>query len=89
MPQNYIVFSKSFEKQFKTLPEKTKARFYARLQLFEQNPLDPILGNHSLKGKYLGYRSIDIRGDLRALYTQQGDQIIIFAFIGTHSQLYG
>ncbi len=52
------------------------------------NPFDITLRNHALKGKYLGYRSIDISGDVRALYTVKGNVIILFAFIGTHSQLY-
>ena len=32
---------------------------------------------------------MNVNGDLRALYVKQGDQIIIFALIGTHSSLYG
>jgi addiction module RelE/StbE family toxin len=56
--------------------------------LFEDNPYNPQLANHGLKGKYLGYRSISIGSDLRALYTIRGDTIILFAFIGSHSQLY-
>ena len=52
------------------------------------NPFDITLRNHALKGKYLGYRSIDVTGDVRLLYKQQNGDIYIFAFIGTHSQLY-
>jgi len=33
-------------------------------------------------------RDIDVTGDVRALYTVKGDIVIIFGFIGTHSQLY-
>jgi len=83
-----LQFTKSFEKQFKKLPEKSKQKFYNRLKLFEDNPYNPQLANHGLKGKYLGYRSISIGSDLRALYTIRGDTIILFAFIGSHSQLY-
>ena len=36
----------------------------------------------------LGYWSINITGDVRAIYRQHGDTIIIFVLIGTHSQLY-
>ncbi len=81
-------FSKTFEKQFKKLPEKPKKNLNARLLLFDQNPYDPILRNHGLKGKYLGYRSIDIENDLRALYTIKNGKIYLFSFIGSHSQLY-
>lgn len=89
MSYHAIEFSRNFEKQFKKLPEKDKQKFYLRLKIFKQDPFNPVLDNHGLKGKYLGYRSIDIKGDLRALYTIKGNKIVIFGFIGTHSQLYG
>ena len=88
MPYDKIDFTKYFIKQFRKLPAQQQNKFYERLELFKLNPYDRRLRNHSLRGKYLGYRSIDIAGDLRALYYQDGERIIIFAFIGTHSQLY-
>lgn len=84
-----IDFTKSFTKQFKVLRKNQKDRFYERLELFQKNPHDKVLRDHALKGKYVGYRSIDIEGDLRALYYVDGDVLVIFAFIGTHSKLYG
>ncbi len=83
-----IEFTKSFEKQFKVLKPSQKNRFYERLEIFKKNPYEKVLRDHALKGKYLGYRSIDISGDIRALYMIKGDTIIIFGFIGSHSQLY-
>ena len=83
-----IEFTRSFEKQFKKLKPSQKERFYDRLHIFEQDPYARGLRNHALKGKYVGYRSIDIAGDLRALYYIDGEKIVIFAFIGGHSQLY-
>jgi mRNA-degrading endonuclease YafQ of YafQ-DinJ toxin-antitoxin module len=38
-----------------------------------------------------GYRSINVTGDWRALYSEQqqnGKEIIVFEMLGTHSQLY-
>ena len=83
-----IQTTKGFDKQYSKLNEKIKKRFKNRIELFSTNPFDISLRNHALKGKYLGYRSIDISGDVRALYTVKADSIIIFGFIGTHSQLY-
>jgi YafQ family addiction module toxin component len=88
MLYHQIQFSKNFTKQFKKLRTNQQERFYERLTLFKKNPHDKTLRDHALKGKYQGYRSIDIEGDLRALYYVKGDTIIIFGFIGTHSQLY-
>jgi len=83
-----IKTTKSFDRQYAKLNIKIKTSFKARVEVFRTNPFDATLRNHALKGKYLGYRSIDITGDVRALYTVKGDTIIIFGFVGTHSQLY-
>jgi addiction module RelE/StbE family toxin len=83
-----IETTRAFDRQYAKLNIKVKTSFKKRLELFKANPFDISLRNHSLKGKYLGYRSIDVTGDVRALYTTQGDTIIIFGFTGTHSQLY-
>lgn len=83
-----IETTRAFDKQYAKLNDKTKNIYKGRVALFKSNPFDFRLRNHALKGKYLGYRSIDITGDIRALYTVKGDVIIIFGFIGTHSQLY-
>lgn len=80
--------TRSFDKQYARLNSKVKTSFRGRIEIFKSNPFDTRLRNHALKGKYLGYRSIDITGDIRALYSIQGDTVIIFGFIGTHSQLY-
>ena len=84
-----IETTKAFDKQYAKLNINVKVSFKNRVEIFKANPFDVRLRNHALRGKYLGYRSIDVRGDVRALYTTQGDTIILFGFVGTHSQLYG
>lgn len=88
MLYHQIEFTKSFTKQFKKLRINQQERFYERLELFKKNPQARVLRDHALKGKYKGYRSIDIEGDLRALYYVKDDVIVVFAIIGSHSQLY-
>ncbi len=83
-----IKTTRNFDKQYAKLGQKNKQLFKTKVAIFKKSPFDPRLRNHGLKGKYLGYRSINISGDLRALYYIEGDTIIIFAFIGSHSQLY-
>lgn len=82
-----IVFQKKFEKAFKRLPPKVKEKFNERLTIFSQDEFNPILNNHALKGKYLGYRSINIAGDLRVVFTKKGKDAI-FVTVDTHSNLY-
>lgn len=79
---------KNFKKRYKKLTEFQKNKFKERRNLFLRDEFDPILNNHALRGKYTGYRSINITGDLRVLYKREGD-IVIFVTIGKHSNLYG
>ena len=63
-----------------------------RIEIFSKDPKNPQLNNHSLKGKYQGYRSIDITSDWRAIYQEVkiNEKIIAyFIAMGTHKQLYG
>lgn len=83
-----ITYSKEFIKQAEKLPAKLQVKLYEHIQLFRDNPLNPSLRNHPLKGKYSAYRSINITGDYRALYLQKEDETI-FDKLGTHSQIYG
>ena len=83
-----IVFHRNFEKKFVKLDEKLKAKFKERKNLFLGNPLHPILNNHPLSGDRAGQWSINVTGDLRALYIFQDTITIIFIDIDTHSNLY-
>ena len=83
-----IDFHKGFTKDFKKLSTKFKKKFQERLVLFEGDEFDPVLNNHALKGKYLGYRSINITGDLRAIFKRDSESAL-FAAIDSHSNLYG
>lgn len=82
-----IKFSPDFHKQYGKANEKIKSAFQKRLELFQQNPFNPILRNHPLTGQLKGSRSINITGDWRAIFTETNDAII-FELLGTHSQLY-
>lgn len=87
-----IRFAKEFTKQYRRIDNKIQNAIDIRLQIFSKNPFDPILNNHHLTGSYKGYRSINITGDWRVIYSQSeddnGEIEIIFKTLGTHSQLY-
>jgi addiction module RelE/StbE family toxin len=84
-----IRYLPKFKKQYKKLPKKIQAQFDEKVQLFAIDPTLPVLKVHPLKGNFAGYWSMNVNGDIRALYMMDGDAIIIFGLIGTHSQLYG
>jgi addiction module RelE/StbE family toxin len=75
-------------KQRKAAPLEIKQAFRDILDLFSENPNHPALRNHTLTGKYAGFRSIDVTDDWRALYREELERII-FAELGTHEELYG
>ena len=79
-----VIFAGRFVKQFRKLPAPFREQFFERLKLLADNPSDPRLRLHPLRGKYAGHWSINVNGDLRALFMRRGDDIVIFAMIGTH-----
>jgi mRNA interferase YafQ len=84
-----VFASKKFKKSFAKLPKKTKVKAIERFKTFKANPMEPILNNHSLSGEWMGHRSIDITGDIRAVYKLEAKNIARFVEIGSHSKLYG
>ncbi len=83
-----VTFSHRFKKEFQKLPENTRRRFGARIKLFVENKNHPQLNNHKLQGRYKGYSSINISGDVRVVYEFTSKEEVLFLKIGTHSQLY-
>ncbi len=87
-----INFAREFIKQYCKADSKIKEATDKRLELFSENHLNPILNNHPLTGDYKDYRSINITGDWRAVYSESYDEndgvVIFFKSLGTHSQLY-
>jgi len=92
-----IKFTDDFDKQYKKSNVRIQHKFDSVLEIFNRDPTDLSLRNHSLKGKFLGKRSIDITGDWRAIYREEvifdekgtvKETIIYFIAIGTHPQLY-
>lgn len=84
----HYILSKQFEKSFAKLPRKIKIKAIEQLKFFIVDPMDARLGNHSLSGKWRNHRSIDITGDIRALYVKVDDKVVRFVDIGSHSELY-
>ena len=80
-------FSKKFRKRLLKQSPAVQKRFEQRFELFLADPFHPILRNHFLHGTFDGYRSINITGDVRAVF-KQNEHTILFVEIGSHSELY-
>lgn len=82
-------YHKNFKKRFDKLPVKIKNKFEERLGLFLKNQFYSLLDNHSLTGEYEGCKSINITGDIRAIFYVKQNSDVVFINIGSHSELYG
>lgn len=84
-----VRYSRNFIKQLARQPVKIELALKLRIQLFQEDMYNPLLKNHALQGKLKGYYSINITGDIRAIYQIIGDEVYLYDMIGSHSQLYG
>lgn len=85
-----IVSTSKFNKSYKTRIEgnkKLEKRFENRIKLFRENPLNPVLRLHRLRGNKANYYSFSITGDIRAIIKMERDTVTFYD-IGTHSQVY-
>ena len=83
-----VIIHRKFKKQYKKLNQNEQQRTKERLAIFQNNKFDMILNNYPLKGDYKNYNSINITGDLRAIYRTDENDSYIFVKLGTYSQLY-
>lgn len=84
-----IIRRARFKKAYKYLSKKQQLQVNKALRLFMQNPKDPSLKNHSLKGAMIGKRSIVAGFDLRIIFKEEdGYLIVILLSVGSHNQVY-
>lgn len=81
---------RTFEKHFKqriSPQEKLIKQFKERLALFMAGKLGNPLHDHALTGKLAGKRAFSVAGDIRVIYIELEDSIVLLD-IGTHNQVY-
>lgn len=83
----HIVYKKSFKKTFSKLPISTQIKCIERVSLLVDNPSNPILRVHHLKGVLSGVSSFNVTSDIRVHYIIKDTHYILLK-IGTHSELY-
>ncbi len=83
-----LSYSRSFKKMFRKQTASVQRAFETRLALFVENPYHLLLYNHALHGEWLGCRSINITGDIRAVFEELQSNHFEFVAVGNHSELY-
>ena len=84
-----IFYHARFLKRAQRLSKTDRELLAQKIELFGVDPFHQTLRNHSLHGEYDGYRSIDIKGNLLALYREEKSGTARFCYLGTHPELYG
>ncbi|MDP3987872.1 MAG: type II toxin-antitoxin system mRNA interferase toxin, RelE/StbE family [Candidatus Levybacteria bacterium] len=80
-------FKKAYKKRVAQNP-KLIALMSKRIKLFQNNPANKILKDHSLKGSKSKFRAFSITGDIRIVYLPISKERVIFLDVGTHNQVY-
>lgn len=83
-----ITTTKKFDKQFKKQSVKIREEFAKRIDVFLIDSNNPLLHIHKLRGAYDGLWSMNVSGDVRAVFDTHQESIIVFIVIGSHSELY-
>ncbi len=79
-----VKYSSKFFKDLKKLP-KTQLKFVVKKEkIFFENPFDPRLKTHKLKGELSEFYSFSISYHWRIVFHFEGEDII-FDAIGTHA----
>ena len=82
-----VVLHRSFKKKFKKLPREIQLRFYERVEMLIKNRNNIVLNNHRVDRVFPDCRSINISGNYRAIFKEEGETMV-FLKIGRHSELY-
>ncbi len=86
-----VAFSSSFKRAFKKRIEgrqPLEGKFWKRLEIFKNNPLDARLRTHKLSGDLQEYWSFSIEYDVRVVFQFATKNRAVFQDIGTHDEVY-
>ena len=87
-----LVYTSQFKKDYKLAQKRhvdIDELFKVISMLQKQEPLPEEKRDHSLVGKYKGYRECHVRPDLLLIYKIKKKELELLLFrIGTHSDLY-
>lgn len=76
--------SSRFKRSYKKLPRSIKEDFAQRIILFQQDPFDPHLKTHKLKGDLFPAHAFCLRDGYRVLFTFETETIVVLINIGKH-----
>lgn len=80
-----IIYSPSFKRAYKRLPENIKDIAEKKEEIFRKDPFDERLRTHALEGRLKGLYSFSIDRKNRIIFEFSDDRkIVIFHTVGSH-----
>jgi addiction module RelE/StbE family toxin len=80
-------FKRSFKKIVKNNSD-IKYKFKEKLELFKENPYNPILRTHKLGGKLQDYMAFSVDYNIRVLFKFIDKSTVLLIEIGSHDVIY-
>lgn len=82
-----VIASGRFLRRAKKLREPQASMLRAALRRFADDPRDPLLRVHKLKGDLAAYWAFSVDDDLRVLFRWEGDASFLVN-LGSHDEVY-
>ncbi len=81
-----IYITSKFRRAYKCLPKRIKKKTKEREKIFRENPFNPCLEIHRLKGKYKDYWAFSVNSSYRIMFQflDATKNKVAFINIGTH-----
>ncbi len=78
-----LAYHPKFIRQYNKLHPDLKTEIKEKIALFKEDPTNPVLKNHKLKGKLKDFQSFSVNYSHRILYKIKDNKVVL-AQIGTH-----
>jgi mRNA-degrading endonuclease YafQ of YafQ-DinJ toxin-antitoxin module len=82
-----LVASSRFIRRARKLREPQATMLRAALRRFAEDPRDPLLRTHKLKGELDGYWAFSVDDDVPVLFRWDGD-VAVLVHLGSHDEVY-
>lgn len=84
-----IKFHKKFDKHYAKLNRKIQIKVYKFIEIFKNNPFDPIVQNHPLSGQMKDKRAFYVTDDIRIIFEEYKNYTVVLMLdVGIHNQVY-
>ena len=88
-PENIqLAVTPHFRRRAKRLSSEEQRALARALRLFEQNPTDPRLDTHKLRGPHEGKLAFSFGYDARVVFRWEGRTALLLD-VGSHDEVYG